>query len=60
MAKNYGGSNPLKGGSKSAKSNGSKAKTNTGKSSGLTMSNDMRSDMTKAPSNKNPYPKGMC
>ena len=30
-----------------------------GKSSGLKISKEMRSDTTKAVSNKNPYPKGM-
>jgi hypothetical protein len=34
--------------------------TNSGTSSGLRMSNERRSDVTKAVSNKNPYPKGMC
>ncbi len=34
-------------------------KTNTGASTGLKMSKEMRSDTTKAPTNKNPFPKGM-
>lgn len=44
-------------GGKSSGASGSK--TNTGSCSGLKKSNEMRSDVTKAPSSKNPYPKGM-
>lgn len=37
-----------------------KGGTNNGASGGLTMSNDMRADVRKAPSSKNPYPKGLA
>lgn len=48
---------PNEGGGYGGKGGGSK--TNTGASTGLKKSNEMRSDTTKAPSNKNPYPNGM-
>ena len=41
------------------KKGGGAAKTNTGASTGLRKSNEMRSDVTQKPSNKNPYPRGM-
>lgn len=34
--------------------------TNAGASTGLRKSTEMRSDMTTAPSNKNPFPKGLA
>lgn len=34
--------------------------SNKGASTGLKKSNEMRSDVTKAPSNKNPYPNGLA
>ena len=54
------GSDPMKGGGNSGKSGGSKSKTNHGSSGSITKSNEMRGDMTKHVSNKNPYPGGLC
>ena len=34
--------------------------SNHGSSTGLKKSNEMRSDVTKAPDNRNPYPNGMA
>lgn len=34
--------------------------TNHGASTGLRKSNEMRADVTKAPSNKNPFPHGLA
>lgn len=39
---------------------GGKGATNTGASTGLKKSDDMRADVTKQPSNKNPYPRGLA
>ncbi len=39
---------------------GNNSPTNTGASTGLKKSNEMRSDVLKPPSNKNPYPKGLA
>lgn len=36
-----------------------KSETNRGACSGLKKSNDMRSDTTKAPTSKNPFPGGL-
>lgn len=44
---------------RSPKSGGKKG-TNTGSCSGLNMSNEQRADVKKAPSSKNPFPKGMA
>ncbi len=33
---------------------------NTGASTGLKKSDEMRADVTKQPTNKNPYPKGLA
>lgn len=44
----YGGSHKAGGG------------TNKGPNSGLSMSNEQRADVKKAPSSKNPYPKGLA
>lgn len=48
---NYG-----KGGGNSSKG----SPTNTGSSTGLKMTNEGTPGITKPPSNKNPYPKGLC
>lgn len=42
------------------KAGNTKRGTNSGACSGPKMSDEMRSDVTKAPSSKNPYPKGMA
>lgn len=52
--KSAGGS--MRGGDADSGSMGS----NKGASTGLKKSNDMRADMTKQPSNKNPYPNGLA
>lgn len=36
-----------------------RGKTNTGRSTGVRMSDEHRADMTKTPSHKNPYPRGL-
>ena len=51
--------NEGRGGSSHNSGDGNKGKTNTGASTGLRKSDEMRADVMKQPSNKNPYPKGL-
>ena len=63
MAKNYGNSrmpNKSSGGGKHSDTDSGSMGSNHGASTGLRKSNEMRSDTTKAPSNKNRYPNGLA
>ncbi len=56
--RHYGGSKmPNEGGGKTKRAKGG---SNTGASTGLKKSSEMRADVTRQPSNKNPYPHGLA
>ncbi len=62
MAEKYGGmpNNSKKGSTKYSDTDSGSMGSNKGASTGLKKSSEMRADVTKQPSNKNPYPNGLA
>ena len=60
MEHNYKMPNSGKSGTKHSDTDSGSMGSNKGASTGLKKSDEMRADVTKQPSNKNPYPNGLA